>query len=87
MLKFEWWHGVDGGLFQGIDGTGVFLGVGETAVSEDAGNGLDVSSVAEEVGAFRLAYERQKSVVERDDNSTGCTMRLGFALFKLQKFV
>lgn len=51
MLKFEWWHGVDGGLFQGIDGTGVFLGVGEAAVSEDAGNGLDVSSVAEEVGA------------------------------------
>lgn len=130
MLQFEWWQGVDGGLFEGIDGTGVFLGVGEAAVSEDAGNGLDVSSVAEEVGAaamtsampcdmlfdtgtgnpmaksfqthgvawkweddlitvavFRLAYERQKSVVERDDNSTGCTMRLGFALLELQEFV
>lgn len=34
MLKFEWWHGVDGGLFEGIDGAGVFLGVGEAAVSE-----------------------------------------------------
>lgn len=120
MLQFEWWQGVDGGLFEGIDGTGVFLGVGETAVSEDAGNGLDVSSVAQQVrsatvtgavpsdmfldtgacdpvtkgfqthgvawkweddlitvAVFRLAYERQKSVVERDDNSTGCTMRLG----------
>lgn len=27
MLQFEWWQGVDGGLFEGIDGTGVFLGV------------------------------------------------------------
>lgn len=61
MLKFEWWHGVDGGLFQGIDGTGVFLGVGEAAVSEDAGNGLDVNSVAEEVGAAAMT-----STVESD---------------------
>jgi len=38
-------------LFEGIDGAGVFLGVGEAAVSKDAGYGLDVGSVAEEVGA------------------------------------
>lgn len=54
MLQFGWWQGVDCGLFEGIDGTGVFLGVGEAAVSEDAGNGLDVSSVAEEVGAAAM---------------------------------
>lgn len=45
------WYEVDGSLFERIDGAGVFLGVGETAVAEDAGNGLDVGSVAEEVGA------------------------------------
>jgi hypothetical protein len=33
-------------LFEGIDGTGVFLGVGEAAVAEDAGYGLEVGSVA-----------------------------------------
>jgi len=38
-------------LFEGIDGTGVFLGVGEAAVPEVAGYGLDVGSVAEEVGS------------------------------------
>lgn len=40
-LKFQWRHGVDGGLFEGIDGAGVFLGVGEAAVSADAGHCLD----------------------------------------------
>lgn len=40
-------HGAYGGLFEGIDGTGVFFGVGEAAVSEDAGYGLDVGSVAQ----------------------------------------
>ena len=55
MLQFEWWHGVDGGLFEGIDGTGVFLGVGEAAVPEDAGNGLDVGSVAQQVGSAAVA--------------------------------
>ncbi len=49
MLQFEWRHGVDGGLFEGIDGAGVFLGVGEAAVSEDAGYGFDVGSVAQQV--------------------------------------
>ena len=38
-------------MFEGIDGTGVFLGVGEAAVSEDAGYGLDVGSVAQQVCA------------------------------------
>ena len=42
-------------MFEGIDGAGVFLGVGEAAVSENAGNGLDVGSVAEEVGAAAVA--------------------------------
>ena len=55
MLKFEWWHGVDGSLFEGIDGTGVFLGVGETAVSEDAGNRLDVGAVAQQVRSATVA--------------------------------
>lgn len=55
MLKFEWWHGVDGGLFEGIDGAGVFLGVGETAVSEDAGYGLDVGSVTQQVRSATVA--------------------------------
>lgn len=55
MLQFEWWHGVDGGLFEGIDGTGVFFGVGEAAVAEDAGYGLDIGTVAEEVGAATVA--------------------------------
>lgn len=36
-------------MFEGIDGTGVFLGVGEAAVPEDAGDGLDVGSVAQQV--------------------------------------
>ena len=49
MLKFEWWHGVDGGLFEGIDGAGIFLGVGEATVSENAGDSLDVGSVAQQV--------------------------------------
>lgn len=36
-------------MFEGIYGTGVFLGVGEAAVSEDAGYGLDVGSVAQQI--------------------------------------
>lgn len=39
------------------------------------------------VAVFRLAYECQKSVVERNDNSAGRAMSLGFALLKLQQFV
>lgn len=36
-------------MLEGIDGAGVFLGVGEAAVSEDAGYGFDVGSVAQQV--------------------------------------
>lgn len=36
-------------MFEGIDGAGVFLSVGEAAVSEDAGYGLDVGTVAQKV--------------------------------------
>lgn len=42
-------------MFQGIDGAGVFLGVGEAAVSEDAGNGLDVGTVAQQVRSATVA--------------------------------
>lgn len=55
MLQFEWWHGVDGGLFERIDGSGVFLGVGEAAVAEDAGYGLDVGTVAQQVCSAAVA--------------------------------
>ncbi len=36
-------------MFEGVDCAGVFLGVGETAVAEDAGYGLDVGSIAQKV--------------------------------------
>lgn len=55
MLYIQRGQGVDGGLFEGIDGAGVFLGVGEATVSEDAGYGLDVGSVAQQVGAAAVA--------------------------------
>ena len=42
-------------MFEGIDGAGVFLGVGKTAVPEDAGYGLNVGTVAEEVGSAAVA--------------------------------
>lgn len=55
MLQFERQHGVDDGLFEGIDGTGVFLGVGEAAVSEDAGYGLDAGTVAQQICSATVA--------------------------------
>lgn len=42
MLYVEYWQAVDGILFQFVNGTGVFLGVFQTAMTEKAGNGLDV---------------------------------------------
>lgn len=38
-------------MLEGVDGAGVFLGVGEAAMIEDAGDGLDVDAVAQQVGA------------------------------------
>lgn len=76
MLQFEWWHRVDGGLFEGIDGTGVFLGVGEAAVPEDAGDGLDVGSVAQQVRSAAVT-----SAVPGDvffDTGTGDPVAQGF---------
>ena len=76
MLKFQWWHRVDGGLFEGIDGTGIFLGVSETAVSEDAGYGLDVGSIAQQVCSATVA-----SAVPGDmflDACTGDPVAKGF---------
>ena len=36
---------------------------------------------------FGLVYESQKSVIERDGNSTGSTMSFGFGLLKFQQLV
>ena len=42
-------------MFEGIDGAGVFLGVGEAAVAENAGNGLDVGTVAQQICSATVA--------------------------------
>lgn len=42
-------------MFEGIDSAGVFLGVGEAAVAEDAGYGLDVGSVAQQICTATVA--------------------------------
>ena len=55
MLKIECWQAVDGILLQLINGTGVFLGVLQTAVAEEAGNGLDIGSVVEDVHSKGVA--------------------------------
>lgn len=49
MLYVECWQAVDGILFQLVNGTGVFLGVFQTAMAEKTGNGLDVGTVVEDV--------------------------------------
>ena len=49
MLYVKCWQAVDGILFQLINGTSVFLGVLQTAVAKEAGNGLDVGAVVEDV--------------------------------------
>lgn len=41
-------------MFEGIDGAGVFFGVGEAAVPEDAGYGLDVGSIAQQVRSLKF---------------------------------
>lgn len=42
-------------MFEGIDGASVFLGVGEATVSEDAGYGLDVGTVAQQICSATVA--------------------------------
>ena len=49
MLQVECWQAFDGILLQLINGTGVFLGVLQSAVAEQAGNGLDVGAIVEDV--------------------------------------
>ena len=49
MLYVELRQAVDSILFQLVNGAGVFLGVLQTAMAEEAGNGLDVGTVVEDV--------------------------------------
>ncbi len=42
-------QGVNGFAFEGIDGSGVFLGVLESSVTEERGNDFDVGSVVEQI--------------------------------------
>ena len=63
-------------MFEGIDGTGVFFGVGEAAVAEDTGNGLDVGSVAEEIGAAAMTGAMPGDVLF--DTGTGNPVAQGF---------
>lgn len=49
MLLVECWQAVDGILFQLVNGTGVFLGVLQTAMAEKTGNGLNIGT-GESVG-------------------------------------
>ena len=49
MLYVKCWQAVDGILFQLVNGTGVFLGMLQTAMAEKTGNGLDVGTVVEDV--------------------------------------
>ena len=76
MLQFEWWHGIDCCLFEGIDSAGVFLGVSETAVAEDAGYGLDVGSVAQQVGSTAMTGAVPGDVFL--DTGTGDPVAQGF---------
>ena len=70
-------------MFEGIDGSGVFLGVGEAAVAEDAGNGLDVGSVAEEVGAAAVAGAVPGDVFL--DTGTGDPVAQGFQAHSMRR--
>ena len=54
-LQVECWQAVDGILFQLINGTSVFLGVLQSAVAEQAGNGLDVGTIVEDVHGEGMA--------------------------------
>ena len=47
--QFQCRQAVDGILFQLVNGAGVFLGVLQTAMAEEAGNGLDVGPVVKDI--------------------------------------
>ena len=54
-LYVEFWQTIDGVLLQLIYGTGVFLDVLQAAMTEDAGDGLDVGAIVEEVDSAGMA--------------------------------
>ena len=54
-LQVECWQAVDGILLQLINGTGVFFGVLQTAMTKEAGNGLDVGTIVEDVHGEGMA--------------------------------
>ena len=54
---------VDGILFQLVNGSGVFLGVLQPTVAEQAGNSLDVGSVIEDVHGKGMAYAMPTDVL------------------------
>ena len=74
--SFMTFRGMTNSVLEGIDGAGVFLGVGEAAVAEDTGNGLDVGSVAEEVCAAAVAEAMPGDVFL--DTGTGDPVAQGF---------
>ena len=55
MLYVKCWQAVDGILFQLVNGTGVFLGVLQTAMAKKAGNGLDIGTIVEDVNSEGMA--------------------------------
>ena len=54
-LYVQFRQAVDGILLQLVYGTGIFLDVLQSAMTEDAGNCLDVVAIVEEVHSARMA--------------------------------
>lgn len=42
-------------MFEGIDGAGVFLGVFESGVAQERGDGFDVGTVVEQIDCERMS--------------------------------
>lgn len=63
-------------MFEGIDGTSVFLGVGEATVSEDTGYGLDVGTVAQQICSTTMTGAVPDDVLF--DTGTGDPVAQGF---------
>ena len=55
IIDIKFWQTHDGFGLEAIDGTGVFLGVFEAAVTEAAGDSLDVGAIIEDVDGKRMA--------------------------------